>query len=80
MLRQFSEYVQIALRAFEWRQLMHRFLAHYRQQLASEIGQDAAEYALLIGLIALAIVLAVTALGGSLTAVYEAITAAIPPF
>jgi Flp pilus assembly pilin Flp len=40
-----------------------------------EKGQDAAEYALLIGLIALVIVLAVTALGLNLSAVFDAIQA-----
>jgi pilus assembly protein Flp/PilA len=43
-----------------------------------EKGQDAAEYALLIALIALAIVLAVTALGGQIAAVFNAIVAALP--
>jgi pilus assembly protein Flp/PilA len=42
-----------------------------------EKGQDAAEYALLIGLIALAIVIAVTALGTQISAAFDAIALAI---
>ncbi len=38
-----------------------------------EKGQDAAEYALLIGLIALAIIVAVGALGTQIDAVFDAI-------
>ena len=45
-----------------------------------ERGQDAAEYALLIGLIALAVVAAVTLLGGNLSAVYTAIAGAVGPW
>jgi pilus assembly protein Flp/PilA len=43
-------------------------------------GQDLAEYAMLIGLIALAVVAAVTLLGGSLTGVYTAIAGLIGPW
>jgi pilus assembly protein Flp/PilA len=42
-----------------------------------EKGQDAAEYALLIGLIALAIVIAVTALGTSIATAFTDIATAI---
>jgi pilus assembly protein Flp/PilA len=42
-----------------------------------EKGQDAAEYALLIGLIALVIVVAVALLGTNLTAVFNAIAGAV---
>ena len=42
-----------------------------------EKGQDLAEYALLIGLIALVVVAAVTFLGGQITAVFERIGATI---
>jgi pilus assembly protein Flp/PilA len=44
-----------------------------------EKGQDAAEYAILIALIALAIIAAVTLLGGQIAAAFTAIAAAIPP-
>jgi pilus assembly protein Flp/PilA len=44
-----------------------------RNWLRSEEGQDLAEYALLIGLIALVVVIAVTTLGEQLTLVFEAI-------
>lgn len=44
-----------------------------RNWLHREEGQDLAEYALLIGLIALVVVLAVTALGENLTDVFNAI-------
>jgi pilus assembly protein Flp/PilA len=43
-----------------------------------EIGQDAAEYALLIALIALAIIVAVTAFGTSLAGMYATIVAQLP--
>lgn len=48
-----------------------------------ESGQDLAEYALLIGLIALACILAVTALGGTISNIFDDIgaeleSAAIP--
>jgi pilus assembly protein Flp/PilA len=43
----------------------------------SEKGQDAAEYALLIGLIALAIVIAVTLLGTNIAAAFTAIATAV---
>jgi pilus assembly protein Flp/PilA len=42
-----------------------------------EKGQDAAEYALLIGLIALAIVLAVTLLGTNISALFGRIAATV---
>jgi pilus assembly protein Flp/PilA len=43
-----------------------------------EKGQDAAEYAILIGLIALAIVVAVTLLGTQIAATFNTIAALIP--
>jgi Flp pilus assembly pilin Flp len=43
-----------------------------------ESGQDAAEYALLIALIALAIIIAVTAFGTSLAGLYATIVAQFP--
>jgi len=42
-----------------------------------EKGQDLAEYALLIGLIALVVVASITALGGGLNTVFVSITSAI---
>jgi len=44
-----------------------------------EKGQDAAEYAILIGMIALVIVGAVILLGNNIAATFNAIAAAIPP-
>jgi pilus assembly protein Flp/PilA len=44
-----------------------------RNWLRREEGQDLAEYALLIGLIALVVVLAVTSLGENLNEVFHAI-------
>ncbi len=44
---------------------------------SEESGQDLAEYALLIGLIALVVVFAVSALGGALTGVFDRISAAV---
>lgn len=54
--------------------LKTQFLAHLPK---GERGQDLAEYALLIGLIALAVVLAVTFLGDQIDAVFSAIGATI---
>jgi pilus assembly protein Flp/PilA len=59
---------------------MHRFLKHLARAMAVQKGQDAAEYALLIGLIALAIVIAVTLLGTNLATVFTQLAAGIPPF
>jgi Flp pilus assembly pilin Flp len=46
--------------------------------LRSDDGQDLAEYALLVALIALAVVGAVTLFGGQLVAAYDAIAATLP--
>jgi len=52
---------------------MNRILALIRK----EEGQDLAEYALLISLIAIVAVAAVTLLGGRIQAIFNAIAAAI---
>jgi Flp pilus assembly pilin Flp len=59
---------------------MHRLLSHLARTGRAEEGQDSAEYALLIGLIALAIVIAVGTVGTNLAAVFEALAVRIPPF
>jgi len=46
--------------------------------LVADDGQDLAEYALLVALIALAVVGAVTLFGGQLVAAYNAIAATLP--
>ena len=56
---------------------MHVFQRLWVRLPASEQGQDAAENALLIGFIALAIVLAVTVVGTNLAAVYDALEAGV---
>ena len=43
-----------------------------------EKGATAVEYGLLVGLIAVAIIAAVLALGGKLTALFESITGSLP--
>ena len=43
-----------------------------------EKGATAVEYGLLVGLIAVAIIVAVTALGGKLTGLFNSITSALP--
>jgi pilus assembly protein Flp/PilA len=48
-------------------------------RLQDERGATAVEYALMIGLIAVVIIVAVTALGSSLTALFESV-ADNPPF
>jgi pilus assembly protein Flp/PilA len=50
------------------------FRAH---AVKSEKGQDLAEYALLIGLIALVVLIAVTALGVNLAAVFNSIATTV---
>ena len=44
----------------------------------NERGATAVEYALMVALIAIAIILAVTALGGGISAAFENITAQLP--
>lgn len=44
----------------------------------SEDGQDLAEYAILVGLIALVVVGAVTLFGSQLAAMFDSITATLP--
>ena len=46
--------------------------------LGADDGQDLAEYAILVGLIALVVVGAVTLFGGQLVAAYNAIAATLP--
>lgn len=46
--------------------------------LRADDGQDLAEYAILIGLIALVVVGAVTLFGGQLVAAYNSIVATLP--
>jgi len=41
-------------------------------------GATAVEYGLLVGLIAVAIIVAVTALGGKLTALFQSVTSVLP--
>jgi pilus assembly protein Flp/PilA len=57
--------------------MLQYFLTYLRTILPQEEGQDLAEYALLIGLIALVVVAAVIALGGSLTGIFERIAEAV---
>ena len=47
------------------------------EMLKGEEGATAVEYGLMVALIALAIIVAVTALGGSLSALFDQISAAI---
>jgi Flp pilus assembly pilin Flp len=46
--------------------------------LGADDGQDLAEYAILVGLIALVVVGAVTLFGGSLVAMYNSIASTLP--
>jgi pilus assembly protein Flp/PilA len=54
---------------------MLQYLLTYLQ--AREEGQDLVEYALIIVLVALALVVALTALGGGIEGVFERITTAL---
>jgi pilus assembly protein Flp/PilA len=49
-----------------------------RRIARADDGQDLAEYAILIGLIALVVVGAVTLFGGQLTAMYDSIVSTLP--
>lgn len=49
-----------------------------QDRMREEKGATAVEYGLLVGLIAVAIILTVTALGGQLNALFTSITAALP--
>ncbi len=51
---------------------------HSLRALRGEDGQDLAEYAILVGLIALVVVGAVTLFGGQLVAFYDDIVATLP--
>ena len=57
---------------------MGRRSSRFRAWAAGQRGQDAAEYALLIGLIAVAIIGAVTAAGDDLAAIFTWIAAQFP--
>ena len=52
-------------------------LLQHRAEDRKERGATAVEYGLLVGLIAIVIIVAVTALGGRLQAIFEAIVAGI---
>jgi Flp pilus assembly pilin Flp len=53
---------------------MQNLVGQVRDWLGSEQGQDLAEYALLIGLIALVLFIAVTVLGGNLSSVFSTLS------
>jgi pilus assembly protein Flp/PilA len=53
---------------------LHKIMAF----INDEEGATAVEYGLLVGLIAVVIIAAVTALGGKLNVLFTAITAALP--
>ena len=52
---------------------LYLYIRTWLQSQKSEEGQDLVEYALLLGLIALAAVLAITAAGGSVSTIWGAI-------
>ena len=52
--------------------------AFAKDRLRKEDGATAVEYGLLVGLIAVAIIVAVTALGGKLQGLFNSITTALP--
>jgi pilus assembly protein Flp/PilA len=55
-----------------------KLVTRFRTLLRQDSGQDLIEYAMLVALIALFCVGAVTAAGGKVSAVFNAIVAAIP--
>ena len=56
---------------------MIAFVAGVKDRLANEKGATATEYSLLVGLIALAIVIGVTAFGGALNTWFTELSAAV---
>ncbi len=54
--------------------MLQYWLTWLRTTLKREEGQDLSEYALLIALIALAVIVAVTALGGQINTIFGNIT------
>ncbi len=56
--------------------MLHYFMSWFRT-LKREEGQDLAEYALLIALIAVALVLVVAALSGGMANIFNAVRAAL---
>ena len=56
---------------------MFEYIKNWLLSKRSEKGQDLAEYALLIGLIALIVVLAVTLLGTNISSIFSAIASSI---
>lgn len=56
---------------------MNKFLKRVRGVIAGDRGASAIEYALLVGLIAVAIILAVTALGGQLSTMFNSVVTAL---
>ena len=53
--------------------------SHLLAVLRNESGQDMAEYAILIGLVALAVIVAVTVLGGIISTVFNDIGSSFTP-
>jgi pilus assembly protein Flp/PilA len=51
--------------------MLQYFLTYLQNILPQEEGQDLAEYAILLGLIALVVLVAVTALGGALDDLFQ---------
>ncbi len=52
-------------------------MKHMLRVLRAEDGQDLAEYAILVSLIALVVIAALTLFGGRIQALFEAVTAAL---
>lgn len=57
---------------------MDKLITRVRSLIRGEEGQDLIEYAMLVSLIALICVLAVTAAGEQVQAIFEAVAAQIP--
>jgi pilus assembly protein Flp/PilA len=56
---------------------MNLLIARIRESLRDDSGQDLLEYALLVALIALVVIGAVTAAGGSVNAIFTAIAGSL---
>jgi len=56
---------------------MEKFVAFLHQIMREEDGQDMVEYALILGLVSIIAVVAVTATGGAVNSIWEAVRDAV---
>ena len=57
---------------------MQKLIAQVQRFIASEDGPTAVEYAVLVGLIVVALVTVISQMGGAVSSTYSAVTAVLP--